>query len=63
MGHPAAVQSAIRKSVVGFLAALSVLFVRGGGRNDTVRTARRPAPRRRPGTAPGTAARIGPATS
>ncbi|MEV5610221.1 MFS transporter [Streptomyces sp. NPDC052225] len=50
-------------TVVGFLAALSVLFVRGGGRNDTVRTARGTAPRPRPGTAPGTATRIGPATT
>ncbi|MEV7890791.1 hypothetical protein ACWD3I_02830 [Streptomyces sp. NPDC002817] len=37
-------------TVVGFLAALSVLFVRGGGRNDRIRT--RPAKAPRASTAP-----------
>lgn len=50
-------------TVVGLLAALSVLLVRGGGRNDTVRGARRRAgtPDAAPDsgrTAPGTAGRI-----
>nr|WP_272926167.1 MFS transporter [Streptomyces sp. SID8379] len=39
-------------TVVGFLAALSVLLVRGGGRNDTARPARRPAARAGTRTAP-----------
>ncbi|CAL9529213.1 Putative tartrate transporter [Streptomyces sp. enrichment culture] len=43
-------------TVVGFLAALSVLLVRGGGRNDRVRTGRAQAPAAgTPDTAPGTA--------
>ncbi|GAA1354146.1 hypothetical protein [Streptomyces beijiangensis] len=45
--------------MIGFLAALSVLLVRGGGRNDKVRTkpAAAPAqPVRKP--APGAASRI-----
>ncbi|WP_437050238.1 MFS transporter [Streptomyces sp. enrichment culture] len=42
-------------TVVGFLAALSVLLVRGGGRNDRVRTRRAQAPAAgTPGTAPDT---------
>ncbi|MZD06683.1 MFS transporter [Streptomyces sp. SID5785] len=54
-------------TVVGFLAALSVLLVRGGGRNDTPRGARRPATARDTAhgtgrdtgrTAPGAAGRI-----
>ncbi|MEU3661687.1 MFS transporter [Streptomyces sp. NPDC032940] len=53
-------------TVVGFLAALSVLLVRGGGRNDRVRgrTARTPAATS-PETAPGAArsARPGPAAA
>ncbi|WP_372349862.1 MFS transporter [Streptomyces sp. KL116D] len=43
-------------TVIGFLAALSVLLVRGGGRNDTVRGARRRAARPARG-ATGTVAR------
>ncbi|KAF3469591.1 MFS transporter [Streptomyces sp. Tu 3180] len=56
-------------TVVGFLAALSVLLVRGGGRNDRIRTrpVRPPAAAapEAPGTAPGAArtARPGPATA
>ncbi|MEU0738047.1 MFS transporter [Streptomyces sp. NPDC006134] len=50
-------------TVVGFLAALSVLLLRGGGRNDRVRARRAKAPAARtPGTAPDTtpgAARTG----
>ncbi|MFH8972585.1 MFS transporter [Streptomyces sp. NPDC017890] len=53
-------------TVVGFLAALSVLLVRGGGRNDRVRTrpAKAPVPTA-PETTPGAArtARPGPATA
>lgn len=55
-------------TVVGFLAALSVLLVRGGGRNDRARPGRRRADRA-PATAPdpapgtGTAHHAGPATT
>ncbi|WP_428954768.1 MFS transporter [Streptomyces sp. cg35] len=51
-------------TVVGFLAALSVLLVRGGGRNDAVRGARRPASQRAR-TVPGATARViaGPETT
>ncbi|MEV6176090.1 MFS transporter [Streptomyces sp. NPDC052015] len=44
-------------TVVGFLAALSVLLVRGGGRNDRVRTRATPAPAAAPApeTSPGAA--------
>ncbi|MFD8521072.1 MFS transporter [Streptomyces capillispiralis] len=53
-------------TVVGFLAALSVLLVRGGGRNDRVRTSPSKAPTATaPGTTPGAArtAHPGPSTA
>ncbi|MFE0455677.1 MFS transporter [Streptomyces sp. NPDC058914] len=52
-------------TVVGFLAALSVLLVRGGGRNDRVRTRATPAPAAAPApeTSPGAARNALPGTA